>query len=111
MVADRRRRGQFFKPQQEKRFEEDPWHPAIATWIEKRAKDVRSGLVRDLGDGRFTVSDIARGCLGFDGESRIGSREQQRIAKILNALHCPHPPRTGKGRFYLLPPEDEEVTR
>ena len=43
-----------------------------STWIEKRAKDVRAALLRDLGDGRFTVSHIARGCLGFDGESRIG---------------------------------------
>jgi predicted P-loop ATPase len=102
----------FFKPQQEKRLEEDPWLPTIATWIERRAKDVSEGFLRDLGDGRFTVSDVARGCLGFDGESRIGSREQQRLAKIFKALNCPHPPRTGKGRFYLLPPEDEtQVTR
>ena len=98
----------FFKPQQEKRFEEDPWHPAIAKWIEKRAHDVREALLRDLGDGRFTVSDVARGCLGFDGESRIWPREQQRIAKVIKALHCPHPPRSMTGRPYLLPPEGDE---
>ena len=72
----------FFKPQQEKRLEEDPWLPAIVAWLETRAKDVREALLRDLGDGRFTVSQVARGCLGFDGESRIGPRERQRIAKI-----------------------------
>ena len=49
----------FFKPQQEKRLEEDPWLPAIVAWLETRAKDVpRGALARP---GRRPLHRVA-GC-------------------------------------------------
>jgi predicted P-loop ATPase len=84
----------FFKPQQEKRQEDDPWHATVADWLE-----------RQIGD-RFTVSQIARDCLGFQGDSRIGTAEQRRIANILKALGWKLE-RTKHGRFYARPARDD----
>jgi predicted P-loop ATPase len=81
----------FFKPQQDKRQEEDPWHTTVAEALEATSAT------------KFTVSWIARTCLGFDGDSRIGKAEQNRITIILNDLGCTPLKRTGKGRYWQRP--------
>ena len=91
----------FFKPQQDKRLDDDPWHPVIESWVQIRAD-------ADLKDPRFTVSDVAKGCLGFIGDSRIDTKEARRISSVLRDLGCAEPPRTGKGRWFL--PPAKEVT-
>jgi predicted P-loop ATPase len=80
----------FFKPQQEKRQEDDPWFPTIEDWLHRRTET------------KFTVAQIARDCLGFDGDSRIGTADARRITNILKELGWPQE-RTKKGRFYVRP--------
>ena len=87
----------FFKPQQERREEDDPWVPPVATW--------QQGFPSD----KVTVSQVARECLGFDGNSRIDPRVQQRIAKILKRLGWAQLPRTMHGRFYARPRGDDDA--
>jgi len=86
----------FFKPQQEKRQEDDPWHATIADWLNRQT------------DTRFTVSAIAQNCLGFDGSSRIGTAEARRITNILKDLGWVQE-RTMHGRFYIRPREDHDA--
>lgn len=85
----------FFKPQQEKRQEDDPWHATI------------EGYLADHLIARTTVSEIAKAALGFVGDSRIGTQEQRRIASVLKALGWTQPKRTAKGRFFVPPSDDD----
>lgn len=86
----------YFKPQQDRRQEDDPWSPPMHLWIE--------GSILN----RVTVSQVAREALGFDGNSRIGTIEQRRIANILKDLGWT-PQRTNQGRFYIRPPSDSDA--
>ena len=79
----------FFKPQQEKRQEEDPWMQTI-----EKGLDDRPELTQ------FTVSTVATTILGFDGASRLGTADARRITNALRELGC-RQERTEKGRFYL----------
>jgi predicted P-loop ATPase len=85
----------FFKPQQEKREEDDPWFPPASQWA--------NGVPLN----QVTVSQVARECLGFDGHSRIGTAEQRRIARILKRLGWVQQ-RTMHGRFYVRPPPSDD---
>jgi predicted P-loop ATPase len=85
----------FFKPQQEKRLEDDPWLPVVSEWLRLRTET------------SFTVSQIARECLGFDGNSRIGTVEARRITNILRDLGWAQE-RTMHGRFYVRPPLSDD---
>jgi predicted P-loop ATPase len=78
---------QFFKPQQERRQEDDPWWQSISEWLD-------GGNVNQT-----TVTAVALGALHFPDVSRVSSVEQRRIANILNELGWRRR-RTGKGRFY-----------
>jgi len=81
----------FFKPQQERRQEDDPWFTTIAEALENATAT------------KFTIAWIARTYLGFDGDSRIGKAEQNRITIILKELQCKPLPRTGAGRYWQRP--------
>jgi predicted P-loop ATPase len=110
----------FFKPQQEKRQEDDPWFPLIEDWVTRRAKAAEAAAAATLSwtsreeedrpkDGRFTVTEVASGCLGFVGASRVGGQEQLRITRILNDLKCTRPEkRSSRGRYYLPPKRETE---
>jgi predicted P-loop ATPase len=81
----------YFKPQQDKRQEDDPWKPSVIEFWNNRDQLKRA-----------TVSQIARDALGFVGESRIGTAEARRISNILKDLKCGREI-TMDGRFYLRP--------
>ena len=55
-------------PEQEARFEEDPWQSLIASWLQGRA--------------RCTVAEVADSALNIDA-GRLGRTEQRRIIAIL----------------------------
>ena len=81
----------YFKPQQQRRIEDDPWTPVIVAWIE-RTPELR----------KTTVGEVATAALGFDGASRVGTMEQRRIGSILKDLGWTQQ-RTMKGRYYIRP--------
>jgi predicted P-loop ATPase len=84
-----------FKPQQERRVEDDPWKPAVADWMERTPEMTKT-----------TVGEVAQSALGFVGASRIGTVEQRRIGSVLIDLgFIQH--RTKKGRFYVRPVSDD----
>jgi predicted P-loop ATPase len=78
----------FFKPQQLKRQEDDPWLIAIKDGLENRPELTR-----------FTVGMVATQILGFDGASRLGTADARRISIALKDLEC-RQERTKHGRFY-----------
>jgi predicted P-loop ATPase len=86
----------YFRPQQEKRREDDPWVETI-----RKALDERPEMTR------FTVSAVATSILGFDGASRLGTADARRITNALKELEL-RQERTAQGRFYLrgLPLDD-----
>ena len=56
------------RPEQDARYEADPWEDAITSWIARKP--------------RVSVSIIAKDALGIDTQ-RIGTADQRRIAAIL----------------------------
>jgi predicted P-loop ATPase len=80
----------YFKPQQERRQEDDPWTAPMARWLDETPI------------ATVTVGQIARDVLGFDGVSRVGPAEQRRIANILKDLDWTMV-RTKKTRAYHRP--------
>jgi predicted P-loop ATPase len=87
----------FFRPQQARRQEEDPWKQIISRHLEAVLLD------------RVTATQIAKECLGFDGAgvSRIGAAEGRRIASIFRELGWPRE-HGMKGSFYVRPPPDDD---
>jgi predicted P-loop ATPase len=96
-AAERYRRGeqwwpdaeferQQIKPEQDIRYEADPWHEDIAEFVANR--------------DRVTVSEVARLALHFDAIARVGTVDQRRIAAVLTTLGWEQGRRTGKGRWY-----------
>ena len=76
------------RPEQDARYEGDPWQQPIADYI----ATVRPAEVRIL--------DIAQRALGFD-TSRVGTHHQRRIAAVLTALKWRRPGRRDeRGRLY-----------
>jgi predicted P-loop ATPase len=79
---------EHIKPEQEARYEADPWEEPIARHI--------------LGRSRVNVTEIAREALGFETTGRIGTAEQRRIAGVLASKGW-KPGRDMDGRFYTPP--------
>jgi predicted P-loop ATPase len=80
---------EHIKPEQETRFEADPWEHVVAEHI--------------AGRSRVNVTEIARDALGID-TSRIGTADQRRITSILTSKSW-MPGRDRQGRFYSPPAE------
>jgi predicted P-loop ATPase len=76
------------KPEQEARYEADPWEEAIASYI--------------AGRSRVQVTDIAREALHIESISKIGTSEQRRIASVLTSRGWA-PNKDWRGRFYSPP--------
>jgi predicted P-loop ATPase len=70
---DRAFEAEHIAPQQEARYDADPWEEAIETWI---------------GSGwrlRVSVNEVLKDVIGMD-VSKIGTREQRRVSAVLRRL-------------------------
>lgn len=76
------------RPQQEQRYEADPWERAILDYIAPLS--------------RVRVEDVAREALHIDAISKIGTLEQRRIATVLASKGW-IPGRNHHGRYYANP--------
>jgi predicted P-loop ATPase len=77
------------KPEQEARFEADPWEDPIADYL------------RGLVDPKVTISRVAKGALGFLSDARIGTADGRRIAAILEREGWERGPRQNDGRWWI----------
>ena len=75
----------LIRPEQEGRYDADPWEEAIAEYVAHLS--------------RVSVSEIARQALDFDATARVGTADQRRITAVLASLGW-RPGRDDKGRFY-----------
>lgn len=62
------------KPEQEERYEEDPWEATVISYLD------------GLTDPKITVAGVARGALGFYSDERIGTAVARRIAVVLDRV-------------------------
>ena len=76
------------KPEQEARYEADPWEEAIAEYIAPLA--------------RVTIADIARNALNIETVGKIGRADQNRIIGVLASKGWKSG-RDWRGRFYVAP--------
>jgi predicted P-loop ATPase len=76
-------------PEQEMRFEEDPWAPLIEENL------------RGIPDGKTRICDVARSLDIEDG--RLGTAEARRIRRFLHRLGWRQRGRVRTGRFYYKP--------
>jgi predicted P-loop ATPase len=79
---------EHIKPEQEARYEADPWEQAIAAYIAPFS--------------RVRVTEIARDALHIDTVGKIGTGDQRRIASVLTSKGWT-PGRDWQGRFYAAP--------
>lgn len=68
---DRAFEREHIKPEQDARFEADPWEEAIGRWVERQAD--------------ITLTEVAHGALDFQTQ-RIGTADQRRIGGVLMRL-------------------------
>jgi predicted P-loop ATPase len=80
---------QFIQPQQEMRFESDPWEELVTTYIDTLFK--------------VTIIDIAKNALYID-TAKVGTSDQRRISAILQRLGWVRGALNGKGRLEWLRP-------
>jgi predicted P-loop ATPase len=76
------------KPEQEARYEADPWEQAIADYAAPFS--------------RVQVIDIARQALGIESVGKIGTADQRRIASVLVSKGWTSG-KDWRGRFYQAP--------
>jgi predicted P-loop ATPase len=70
---DRDFEAKHIAPQQEARFEQDSWEPAIAEWLAQERKT------------RTTINEVAWGALHLE-VARLGTIEQRRISAVLTKI-------------------------
>jgi hypothetical protein len=78
------------KPEQDERFEADPWEDPIAEYL--------SMLQPPL---KVTVSQVAKFGLGFPSDSRIGGFDARRIRGVLESQGWKQQPRQATGRWWI----------
>jgi predicted P-loop ATPase len=86
---DKKFERQHIKPEQDKRFEADPWEDPIAAWLAEKTAI-----------SEITISSLAKGALGFKDDSRIGTADARRIAAILQQEGWERGERKTTGRFW-----------
>jgi predicted P-loop ATPase len=82
---------QHIMPEQDDRYEDDPWETPIADYLD-------SLLPSQL---KVTVSQIARRALEFSSDGRVGTADQRRITAVLQRLGWKRAPRQRGGRFWI----------
>lgn len=76
-------------PEQDARFEEDPWEDPIVNYL------------NDLIDPQAKISLIAKCALGFVSDARIGTTDARRIAAILERVGWKRGPRQNSTRWWV----------
>ena len=82
-------------PQQEARYESDPWEEAVESWLAKTWGD------------RFSVTEVLKEAISLE-VGKIGTREQRRVSAILQRFGWVAQRSDGK-RFYHRPPRAQNV--
>jgi predicted P-loop ATPase len=77
------------KPEQEARYEVDPWEVPVADYL--------NGLI----DPRTTISQLAKCALGFLSDARIGTADARRIAAVLERIGWERAPRQSSTRWWV----------
>jgi predicted P-loop ATPase len=77
------------KPEQDARYEADPWEEPIAKYLD------------DLIDPKTTVSQVAKCALGFLFDARVGTADARRIAVVLEREGWRRGPRHNNARWWL----------
>jgi predicted P-loop ATPase len=85
---DRTFEARHIKPEQEARYESDPWEEPVNWYL------------GSLTDPRTTISQVAKCGLGFGTDSRIGTHDARRIAAILEREGWKKAPRQAGGRWW-----------
>jgi predicted P-loop ATPase len=80
---------EHIRPEQEARYEADPWQDTIAEWLHGKA--------------RVTVGEIARMAIHIETQ-RIGTREARRISGVLQSLQWRRGKKDWKGNIPWMPP-------
>jgi predicted P-loop ATPase len=80
----------YIKPEQDDRFEADPWENAIADYL---------GTL--LTAPQVTILQVAKSALGFSVDAKIGTADARRIAVIMEQLGWRRAPRNMHGRFWI----------
>jgi predicted P-loop ATPase len=81
----------YIKPEQDERYEADPWEAPIADYLS-------SLLPTQM---KVTVSQVAKYALGFVSDARIGTADARRITAILERQGWRRAPRQNSGRFWM----------
>ena len=80
----------YIKPEQDERYEADPWEVPIADYLETL-----------LTNAKVTVSQVAKNALGFVSDARIGTADARRIAAVLERQGWYRAPRQANGRWWI----------
>jgi predicted P-loop ATPase len=87
---------EHIKPEQDKRFEADPWEDPIVKYLAGNGRSRPTAVL---------VSQIAKQALGFKDHSRIGTKDSRRITAILQHEGWERGKRQGHGRFWTKKPK------
>ena len=74
---------EHIKPEQDDRYEGDPWEKPIADYLAGLIKAHLKLPLLNRGPLETYVLDIARDGLNFDADAKVGTRDQHRIIAIL----------------------------
>jgi predicted P-loop ATPase len=86
---DRAFEAEHIKPEQEARYEVDPWEAPVADYLE--------GLI----DPKVLITQVAKCALGFLSDARIGTSDARRIAVVLERVGWKRAPRQASGRYWI----------
>jgi predicted P-loop ATPase len=82
-------------PEQEARFEADPWEDPVASYLDSLIAP--SGLFAP----KVLISQVGKDALGFSSDARIGTADARRIAAILQREGWKRGPRQSDGRWWV----------
>jgi predicted P-loop ATPase len=86
---DKKFEGTYVKPEQDERYEADPWEDPIIEYLSR------------LPDRRVLISHIAKFGLGFASDARVGTADARRIAAVLEQEGWRRGPRQADGRWWV----------
>jgi predicted P-loop ATPase len=78
----------FVIQEQEARYEGDAWEEPIASFLQSRAAlaAARAAATGSTDPPKTTIMAVAKGCLDFETNDRLGTADQRRIAAVMTVL-------------------------